>query len=295
MGFIPQSLLVASAVATHTSKIRVGTNISLIGLKHPMQVVEEFHSLDVISGGRAIAGVGLGYQAQDFSMFGRDVKNRVSLYEDALSVMRLAREGDAISFKGRHCAIDNVKIVPKPMQSGGVPILMGTLSTAGIDRIVRMGDGLICGAIDDLVGLRKLVGKYTELATNAEKPFGVTLNRFAAVHNTNAEARAVLEPHALKALRYYFRHLHEMGDATPASLKAAQSSGAAVADLTFEHFEEFFVCGTAAECIARIQLLRQDLRLERIVLQIRSAGGPSHEATLDQIRRFGADVIPHFR
>lgn len=295
MGFIPQPLLVAAAVASRTSTIRIGTNITLIGLKHPMQVVEEFHSLDVISGGRVVAGVGLGYQQQDFSMFGRNVRDRVSLYEDALTVMNLARDNEVISYEGRHCSLTDVRVVPRPLQAGGPPILMGTLSRPGVARIARLGDGMLCGAIDDLDGVRTLVEEYTELARVKGRSSSVTLNRWAAIGDSYAEARAVLEPHALKALRYYFRHSDEMAGAIPASLRPAWEAAASPADLTFEDFEQFFVCGAPDDCIERIEILRKSLKLDRIVLQIRSAGGPSHEVVLDQIRRFGAAVIPHFR
>jgi alkanesulfonate monooxygenase SsuD/methylene tetrahydromethanopterin reductase-like flavin-dependent oxidoreductase (luciferase family) len=228
-------------------------------------------------------------------MFDRDVKQRVSLYEDSLAVLRLARDHEVISYQGRHCSLENVRVVPRSLQPNGIPILMGTLSSAGIARVARMGDGLLCGAIDDLDGIKKLVDKYSELVANNGGSRSVTLNRFAAIGQSYEDARALLEPHALKALRYYFRHLAELGDAVPASLRAAQSSGASPSDLTFEDFAQFFVCGTARDCIERIEQLQSTLALDRIVLQIRSAGGPSHKDVLDQIRQFGSEVIPHFR
>lgn len=293
-GFLPQPLLVAAAVAARTSTIKVGTNITLIGLKHPMQVVEEFHTLDVVSGGRFLAGVGLGYQAQDFSMFDRSVTDRVPLYEDALTVLNLAREADVVSYEGAHCSLTDVKVVPKAVQKGGVPILMGTLSRPGIRRIARLGDGMLCGAIDDLDGIRTLVAEYTDLVRGTGRTRSVTLNRWAAVGDTDEHARSVLEPHAMKALRYYFRHGDEMGDAMPASLRPAWEAADGPEDLTFEDFAQFFVCGTPSACVERIEAIRTSLDLDRIVLQIRSAGGPEHAVVLDQIRRFGADVIPHF-
>ncbi|MFB7091055.1 LLM class flavin-dependent oxidoreductase [Streptomyces sp. NPDC056296] len=294
MGFVPQSLLVAAAVASRTSTIRIGTNIALIGLKHPMQVVEEFHSLDVISGGRVVAGVGLGYQAQDFSMFGRDVKDRVSLYEDALTVLNLARDNEVISFEGRHCSLTDVRVVPRPVQTDGPRILMGTSSRAGARRVGRLGDGLLLGAIDGLDGLRTIVDEYTPHAHANGRSRTVTLNRWAAVGDSDAAARDVLEPHAMKALRYYFRHGSTLSAMLPERAQAAWAAAEKPADLSFEDFEQLFLWGDPDTCVERLELFREGLDLDRVVLQIRSGGGPSHEDTIDQIRRFGTSVIPHY-
>jgi alkanesulfonate monooxygenase SsuD/methylene tetrahydromethanopterin reductase-like flavin-dependent oxidoreductase (luciferase family) len=286
---------VAAAVAARTATIRIGTNISLIGLKHPMQVVEEFHSLDAISGGRAVAGVGLGYQEQDFSMFDRDVRDRVSLYEDALTVLNLAREQEVISYQGRHCSFTGVKVIPRPTQPGGPPILMGTSTRSGARRAARLGDGLLLGGLDGLDGLSTIVEEYTAHAERNNRTSSVTLNRWAAIGDSRSAARAVLEPHAMKAMRYYFRHGSTLSAMMPAALRSAWSAAKNPAELTFDDFEELFVCGTPDECVERLELLRKTLRLNRIVLQIRSGGGPAHEVVLDQIRRFGTAVIPHFR
>jgi alkanesulfonate monooxygenase SsuD/methylene tetrahydromethanopterin reductase-like flavin-dependent oxidoreductase (luciferase family) len=295
MGFIPQPMLVAAAVASRTSTIRIGTNITLIGLKHPMQVVEEFHSLDVISGGRAIAGVGLGYQPQDFSMFGRDVADRVSLYEDALEVLNLARTNEIISYQGRHCSLKDVRVVPRPTQPDGPPILMGTLTRVGARRVGRLGDGLLLGAIDGLEGLHTVVDEYAHSAAEHHRSRTVTLNRWAAVADTFAQARGVLEPHAMKALRYYFRHNATLPTMLPPSARAAWQAATTPDDLGFDDFEELFICGSPEACTERIDFYRKSLDLNRIVLQIRSGGGPSHEVVLEQIRRFGAAVLPNFQ
>ena len=69
-GFLPSPLIVSTAVAVRTQKIRIGTGILLLPLYHPVHVAEDAATLDIISNGRLILGVGMGYQAGDFGAFG---------------------------------------------------------------------------------------------------------------------------------------------------------------------------------------------------------------------------------
>jgi alkanesulfonate monooxygenase SsuD/methylene tetrahydromethanopterin reductase-like flavin-dependent oxidoreductase (luciferase family) len=88
-GFLPSPLIVSTAVAAHTQKIRVGTGILLLPLYHPVHVAEDAATLDIISNGRLILGVGMGYQACDFGAFGIPPIQRVSRMEEGIDIIRL--------------------------------------------------------------------------------------------------------------------------------------------------------------------------------------------------------------
>jgi alkanesulfonate monooxygenase SsuD/methylene tetrahydromethanopterin reductase-like flavin-dependent oxidoreductase (luciferase family) len=283
-GFLPASLMMAAALAARTSRIRIGTAISLVGLKHPLQVVEEFHSLDVISGGRAIAGVGLGYQAQDFSMFGLDIRDRVARFEDVLEVLRLARSADRISFHGQQSSFEDIAVVPKAVQPEGIPVWVGAWSKAGVRRAANSADGLFVDQHVELQRAAQLLDLYRESPGPHGRKRTVTLMRYAAIGDTRVEARAVLEPHVMKTLRYFF--WQGTRDDSPAWQRASEPS-----ELAFDDFSDRFVFGTAADCRAGLTRWTQQLRADNVLLMLRSASGPSHEVVCDQIRRFGRDVI----
>jgi alkanesulfonate monooxygenase SsuD/methylene tetrahydromethanopterin reductase-like flavin-dependent oxidoreductase (luciferase family) len=80
-GFLPSPLIVSTAVAARTQKIRIGTGILLLPLYHPVHVAEDAATLDIIANGRLILGVGMGYQAGDFGAFGIPPGQRVSRLE----------------------------------------------------------------------------------------------------------------------------------------------------------------------------------------------------------------------
>src|SRR5918996_1506696 len=81
-GFLPSPLIVSTAVAARTQRIRIGTGILLLPLYHPVHVAEDAATLDIISKGRLILGVGMGYQNGDFGAFGISPRQRVSRMEE---------------------------------------------------------------------------------------------------------------------------------------------------------------------------------------------------------------------
>ena len=81
-GFLPSPLIVATAVAAQTRRLYVGTSVILLPLHHPVHVAEDVATLDIVSKGRVILGVGVGYQAADFRAFGVPMKHRAALFEE---------------------------------------------------------------------------------------------------------------------------------------------------------------------------------------------------------------------
>jgi alkanesulfonate monooxygenase SsuD/methylene tetrahydromethanopterin reductase-like flavin-dependent oxidoreductase (luciferase family) len=81
-GFLPSPLIVATAVAAQTRRLYVGTSVILLPLYHPVHVAEDVATLDIVSKGRVILGVGVGYQAADFRAFGVPMEHRAARFEE---------------------------------------------------------------------------------------------------------------------------------------------------------------------------------------------------------------------
>ncbi|HEY6575220.1 MAG TPA: LLM class flavin-dependent oxidoreductase, partial [Mycobacterium sp.] len=88
-------LVMAAVLAARTSTMRIGTNIIVAGLHNPIRLAEDATALSLLSGDRFELGVGLGYRDLEFSGFGRNVKNRPSLLEDAITIIRQAWTGSS--------------------------------------------------------------------------------------------------------------------------------------------------------------------------------------------------------
>ena len=87
-GFLPSPLIVATAVAAQTTTLNVGTSVILLPLHNPVQVAEDVITLDQVSKGRIILGVGLGYQDADFQAFEVPIRQRVGRFEEGVEIIR---------------------------------------------------------------------------------------------------------------------------------------------------------------------------------------------------------------
>src|SRR5262245_64866592 len=93
-GFLPSPLIVCTAVAARTQKLRVGTSVILLPLHHPVRVAEDAITVDLVSKGRLVLGVGIGYQPADFRAFSVPIENRLALFEESVEILRLCWAGE---------------------------------------------------------------------------------------------------------------------------------------------------------------------------------------------------------
>ena len=124
-GFLPSPLIVCTAVAASTTRLRVGTSVILLPLHHPVRLAEDVVTLDIISKGRVTVGVGLGYQPADFQAFGIAMSDRVELFEEKVEILRNCWSGQEFSFDGKHHNIKNLRVRPDTVQTPHPPLWIG--------------------------------------------------------------------------------------------------------------------------------------------------------------------------
>jgi probable F420-dependent oxidoreductase len=133
-----------STFAAVTERITLGAGILLLPLRHPSVVAKEFASLDYVSGGRVILGVGVGGEGEkDFEAVGIDRRERGARASEGMLALRQLFAGGPASFHGRFFSFDRVAIEPRPAQPGGPPLWVGGRSDAAIRRAATLGDGWI--------------------------------------------------------------------------------------------------------------------------------------------------------
>ena len=128
-------------LAAEAEGLWVGTNLILLPLHNPVEVAEIGAFLDVITGGRFLLGVGLGYRSEEFAIFGVPMAERVSRLGEGIEIIRRLWTEDAVTHHGRHWRLDGVTIRPRPLQQPRPPILVGSQVPAGIARAARIADG----------------------------------------------------------------------------------------------------------------------------------------------------------
>ncbi|HXY94065.1 MAG TPA: TIGR03619 family F420-dependent LLM class oxidoreductase [Acidimicrobiia bacterium] len=167
--------LVLTNIAAGTRRIKLGTAVYVLPLRHPFVTARAVTTLDVLSGGRAVLGVGAGWLTEEFTGLGLDARTRFSRTEEAIAVIRALWTETEVSFHGKHFAFDGVCFEPKPVTSPHPPILLGGDTDQALARAVRAADGWISAGTTATVESR--VAKITELRAElgATRPFELTV------------------------------------------------------------------------------------------------------------------------
>ena len=132
-----------SFVAARTSRIRLGTFVYLLGIRHPFVGARAFATLDVVSSGRAEAGVGAGWLVNEWESVGLDPKTRGRRLDEAITVCKRLWTEDVIEHHGEFFDFKPVMFEPKPVQKPHPPVLVGGESDRALARAARLGDGWI--------------------------------------------------------------------------------------------------------------------------------------------------------
>lgn len=140
-----------------TERIKLGTGITLVAQRNAVVLAKEMASLDVVSGGRLLLGIGAGYLHQEFDALGIPFRERGARTDECIAVMRALWNEEKPSFSGRFWNFDNVRAMPRPVQVGGPPIIVGGASNAALERAARHGQGWYGFAlnVEQTVGILK--------------------------------------------------------------------------------------------------------------------------------------------
>jgi probable F420-dependent oxidoreductase len=150
---IPDPLIWMTYAAAVTKKIKVATGVLILPQRHPFYVAKEVATLDVLSGGRAILGVGIGWLEEEFRGVGVPFKERASRTEESIQALRSLWGDKPSEFTGKHYRWNAVESNPKPVQKPGVPIVVGGHVEGAAKRAARYGDGFFPARVDVLVPL----------------------------------------------------------------------------------------------------------------------------------------------
>jgi probable F420-dependent oxidoreductase len=169
---------VLTSIAVTTSTIKLGTAVYVLPLRHPFITARAVTSLDVLSGGRVVLGVGAGWLAEEFTALGLDPKRRFSRTEECIEILRALWTEATPSYHGRHFDFDAVHFAPRPATEPHPPILLGGDSDRALERAARLGDGWISGGTtSDVATIEVMVTKLRTLRARsaATTPFDVTV------------------------------------------------------------------------------------------------------------------------
>ena len=138
--FFPQ-LPMLHRLAAEAEGMWIGTNLILLPLHNPVELAETGAFLDVVTGGKFLLGVGLGYRPEEFEIFGVPMAERVSRFTEGVEIIRRLWSEERVTHSGRHWQFNDITIAPRPLQTPRPPILIGAQVDAALARAARIGDG----------------------------------------------------------------------------------------------------------------------------------------------------------
>ncbi len=284
-GFLPSPLIVATAVAARTRTLRVGTSVILLPLHHPIRLAEDVITLDLVAKGRVVLGVGIGYQSADFNAYAVPMHDRRARFEESFEILRHAFSGETFSFHGKHYALDEVRVLPRPYQKSGPPIWIGGSIATAARRAGRIADGFVGTPSTGMENAASLARIYTDAARAAGRRPQVVQMRDAWVAKSRAEADQVYGPHVMTAYKYYWDNQLAEFRSIPAGTP-----------FTLENLApDRLILGDPETCVGEFKRWQQVTGADYFLLRLRHAhsGGPPHDKIMDAITLFGRKVLPH--
>jgi probable F420-dependent oxidoreductase len=199
----PSPLPVLAGFATRTTRMRLGTDILVAPFYHPVRLAEDAAMLDVISGGRFVLGIAIGYKPDEFALYGADLEKRGARFEEQLAVMKGLWTQESVSFRGAYYTVEG-RLEPKPITRPHPPVWIGGWGDITLRRAATLADNWVPGPTADLA--RLLAGKQQFLANRRAAGRGEPvpewpLTRDVIIADTDREARELAERHIMISYR----------------------------------------------------------------------------------------------
>lgn len=145
---LPDPLIALTYAAAVTERIKLATGILILPQRHPIYVAKELATLDVLSNGRVILGIGIGWLREEFDALGIPFEERAARTAESVRAIRSLWKGEPAPFEGKFFRWGPLESNPKPVQPKGVPIVVGGHTESAARRAARYGDGFFPGVSD---------------------------------------------------------------------------------------------------------------------------------------------------
>jgi alkanesulfonate monooxygenase SsuD/methylene tetrahydromethanopterin reductase-like flavin-dependent oxidoreductase (luciferase family) len=290
-------LLLATAIATRTTRLRIGTAVLLLPLGHPVRLAEEVATLDQLSHGRLDLGIGRSSFPRAYEGYNVPYEESRQRFQEYLEVMRLAWTQPRVSYTGKFYTCQDLEVVPKPAQHPHPPLHQAAAMRDTFTAVGTMGLALLVALIGTPMSeLVTVITEYQRAWKAAGHPgqgkVRLRLPIYVAdtLHKAEADPYASIVPYYERLRRGYLRSAQGF-ESTERTARAAQ-----LATLTYaEILQERVVFGTPEHVVARLRTLQQVLGLSGIIVEPNVGGAMPMELVLRSMGLFAQEVAPHLR
>lgn len=291
---VASPLIIATAIAARTTRIRVGTAVLVVPLGHPVRMAEEVATLDHISQGRL--NLGIGRSGFPWAYEGYDIPYAESRerFREFFDVMKLAWTEDRFSYEGKYFTFKEVCLIPKPYQKPHPPLRYAATSRGSFATMGQLGMPIFAGLGGAAVSeIARAIAEYRTAWRAAGHPGDGDVMLRVGIYVAEDKERAFSEPRD-STMSFYHRvreGLLQTAGAFGGELRAQRAQN--LASLTYESaLQDRLVYGTPDAVTNRLRELRDELGLSGVLMEPNVGGLMTPDRLEHSIRLFGQEVGP---
>ncbi len=264
--------------------VRIATTVIEVPLYHPVALAEELATLDILSGGRLIAGLGSGYRPEEFVAFGVDRSERLGRLEESVGLMKRLWTEDVVTHHGEYWTLDEVRPHLRPVQQPHLPIWIGASRDRGVARAARLGAGWPITPGTNAAEMLRLLAIYEDETRKSANPYlgKHPIRREIVPAATTDAAYERFERMAKSRLVAYANRSHPTRDAAEMSTQFREVAAREA------------ICGTPAQCVEKLAQLAAVAPVDPVLVR---AHWP--DMTIEEVETYlddlGRWIVPQVR
>jgi alkanesulfonate monooxygenase SsuD/methylene tetrahydromethanopterin reductase-like flavin-dependent oxidoreductase (luciferase family) len=299
---MPSPLIVATAIAQQTKRIRLGTAVNLLPLYPPLRCAEDGATVDMLTNGRLDFGVGRGAIPLHFQGFNVPREESRERFEEALQIIEKAWTTESFSFNGKHYQVPETSVVPKPVQKPYPPIRIAANSPETAAFAGEHGYAIfVASVVNPLPKMREQVAIYQKACAQTGRQVSkedLALMFFFYVGDGPEQVRQEVEP----SINNYFHtaaqmiRLGERSQQQDESYKYLQDAQRRLEAITYDTVErDLAVYGSPQQCISKVTDLFKEFNMGHVLCWFNPGGMVPQRQVLNSMERFAKEVMPALR
>ena len=293
-------LLLATAIAARTTRMKIGTAVQVLPLCHPLRLAEEIATVDQLSNGRLIFGVGRSGFAHTYKTYGVDYGESRERFSETLAIVKRAFSEERFSHAGKYFSYDDVRLAPRPIQQPWPEIRVAAASPDTYEEMGTMGHPIFVAArTGNLSELAPHVKTFRDAWRMAGHPGRGAVYLRVPVYVADSDQAAQEEPresilHLLRTIGANLAASANLASARAIENRAARGARMQTIDYD-EVLRERMIVGTPATVIARLKQLEAELGLDGILAELNPGSRIPHAQVMTALRLLCEEVIPAFK
>jgi alkanesulfonate monooxygenase SsuD/methylene tetrahydromethanopterin reductase-like flavin-dependent oxidoreductase (luciferase family) len=307
-GTMADTMVFAGAVAAVTSRIKIGSACIVPPFGHPVRIAEQIAMVDVMSGGRFLAGFGRGYQQREFKGFGVPQNEASARFREATEIIDGLLTHDTFSYEGQFWHVDNVQLFPRPLQHPAPPIYIAASRTPeSFEWIVEKGYRALIGNPYTTDPGVKTQGEAASLLKQKQREAGKpetlehawALHQNVLVHEDPKQAAELFRDNWNVSNDYLVKYgkVVEAGEAVPDDYKHYAQHWDWLQAMDYDEMLKMsgVLIGSPDQLVEKLTTMYHDRGIEKHIVWMNRGGCVNHDDVVRSMKLFAEEVIPRVK